>query len=236
MTPEERVLLADSCPGASGADTVSAATVELLSELRRRDDPELLLLVCQLNRGEVTEELERLIAEQSLPARVDPLTAEVLAETLDAVRATATRTVAREYSGIELRCRRVVRAFVDDCLGFVPLLHSVDEPESLTQSLAERIELPALLLEQVSGPLAPTATRVIAAQTLLQLPAHDRALLLQCPGPRPEQAPDPRSPSVAHLLSRAAALERFRTEFDHSVAWAKTCIRHPPLTLGRNQA
>ena len=236
LSADERALLADACPGASGAASVRMATIELLTELRRRDAPDLLLLLCQLSRADIDAELGRLVSEQALPASIDPLTAEVLAETLDAVRATPYRTIEREFQEIERRCRRVVRAFVDDCVGFVPLLSTTDDPEPIAQSLAERVALPESLFELVAGALAPTATRVIAAQALLQLARHDRSALLHDPAPHPAPAAGPPSSSVAHLLSRSAALERFRTEFDHSIAWAKACIRHPSITLGRNHA
>ncbi len=235
ISTDEQALLARSCPDLDSGQTVGDASIALLERLRVRDDPDLLLLFCQLNRREVADELRRIADEQALPASIEPLTAEVLAETLDAVRSIASRSIEREYQSIHRRCRRVMIAFTDECRGFVPILNEHEAPELLVEALAERIELPESLLAFARSDISAAAARVVAAQTLLQLSRHDRSMLLEDCAPHHAPETSPQSPSVAHLLSHASAVERYRLEIDHSMAWAQACLRRPALTHGRSQ-
>lgn len=208
----------------SGPTTLATASAELLLQLSERSSAEALLAYCQLNRGEVAEQLERFRDDFVLPLRIESLTAEVLAETLDAVRTRGRHDIAREYAAIPRRCRRVVRVVVDECIGFVPNPAGAAESDPLADQLSERIDLPDELVAIAESGFHGPVARVIAAQTLLQFSRHDRRELLARRAPHRE-APGSvaQSSSVARLLSRGAALDRFRSEIEHAGAWIRAC-------------
>jgi len=215
--------------------TTASASVALLERLIHEDESALLLALCQLNRDELVGRLERLRSELSLPFRGEPLAAEVLAQTLDAARSRG-GGAEREYRTIPRRCRRVLRGLVDECVGFVPASRLEQHADPLAAALAEQIELPEDLLEIAKQEFDAASAAVVAAQSLLQFPRHDRAHLLQAGAPHRDATAGAATRSVAQLLSRAAALERFRVEIDRASSWMKACTAHTHLVAGRSRA
>jgi len=220
---------------AAGDATTASASIVLLERLIREDESSFLLAYCQLNRDELVGRLERLRSELSLPFRTEPLAAEVLAQTLDAARSCG-GGAEREYRSIPRRCRRVVRALVDECVGFVPASRLEQHADPLAAALAEQLELPDDLLEIAKQEFDAASSAVVAAQTLLQFPRHDRAHLLQAGAPHRDTAVGAATRSVAQLLSRDAALDRFRVEIDRASSWMKACTAHTHLVAGRSRA
>ena len=216
--------------------TTASASIALLERLMRDDESALLLAYCQLNRDELVGRLDRLRVELSLPFRSEPLAAEVLAQTLDAARSRGSGGADREYRSIPRRCRRVLRAVVDECVGFVPASRLEQAGDPLASALAEQIELPEDMLEIAKHEFDAASAIVVAAQTLLLFPRHDRAHLLQAGAPHRETTSGAASRSVAQLLSRAAALDRFRVEIDRASSWMKACTAHTHLVTGRSRA
>jgi hypothetical protein len=220
---------------AAGDATTASASIVLIERLMHDDRSALLLAYCQLNRDELVGRLDRLRAELSLPFRAEPLAAEVLAQTLDAARSRG-GGADREYRSIPRRCRRVLRAIVEECVGFVPASRLEQHADPLATALAEQIELPDDLLEIAKHEFDAASATVVAAQTLLQFPRHDRAHLLQAGAPHREATAGAASRCVAQLLSRAAALDRFRVEIDRASSWMKACTAHTHLVSGRSRA
>lgn len=220
---------------ASDATTASASIV-LIERLMRVDESALLLAYCQLNRDELVGRLDRLRSELSLPFLAEPLAAEVLAQTLDAARSRGSGGAEREYRSIPRRCRRVLRSIVEECVGFVPASRLEQHADPLAAALSEQIELPEELLEIAKQEFDAASATVVAAQTLLQFPRHDRVHLLQAGAPHRETTAGAATRSVAQLLSRAAALDRFRVEIDRASSWMKACTAHTHLVAGRSRA
>jgi hypothetical protein len=216
--------------------TVEAASVSLLERLVHDDDSTLLLAYCRLNRDDVVARLDRLRDQMALPLRTEPLAAEVLAQTLDAARARGAAGARREYRLIPRRCREAIRAVVDECLGFVPASRLEQDHDALAASLADHVDLPDELFAIASRDFEPATARVVAAQTLLQFSRHDRAHLLRAIASVGEAEAVEMSAPVVQLLSREAALDRFRVEISRAAAWMKACTARTQLVAGRSRA
>lgn len=221
LTGAERATLATlRAEGGCAAASVADASHSLLAGLLQRDEPGLLFSFCQLNHDEVRDELTRVCRREFVPARVEPLVAEVLGETLDAARCSG--AAGREYAAIARRCRRVVAQLVDECVGFVPSAASESLVDRFATSLAERLEVPDELLLACGAELHSPLARILVAQTLLLLPRDERRRLLAGePAGSSRATAIAATPSIAHLLSRDAALARLRNEYEHAIAWLR---------------
>jgi hypothetical protein len=223
LEPREAAALLSVGIDPAAIETLTDAGLALTRRVTASDHAEFLFAWCQLHGDDVAKELDGLRQLFVLPLRTATATAEVLAEALTEMRGcddAGRRTV---YSTMSHRCRRVIRTFVDEVLGFVPSPPGEQLNDPLAGSIAEWIELPDELHRMAACDFDGATATVVAAQALLEDSRHDRRRLLS--PPETPSSPPLRSTSVAELLSRQAALSRFRCALDHAATWVRACAR-----------
>ncbi len=223
LRPEEASSLRALGIDPDGCPRVEDAGLELTRLVVTGDGAEPLLAWCQLHRDDVGREIDLLRELFALPMRTTIATAEVLAQALTEMRGCDESGRRAAYGVMAHRCRRVVRTFVDEVLGFVPSPPGEQSCDPLANSIAEWIDLPEELVRIAARLFAGATATVVAAQTLLEDSRHDRRRLLS-PAALDSTAPH-RSTSIAELLSRQAAIERFRCALEHAATWVRACAR-----------
>lgn len=198
--------------------SLESASLRLLESLASRDSAELLFQWCRLNRDDVAQEIENLRSSFALPLCTASAVAEVLAQALAEMRVQDASGRQLTYRRLPSRCRQTLRTFVDECLGFVPAPDcGVD---ALAVGIADWIELPDDLSAAARARFAGPTALVIAAQVLLEESRLDRRLLLEPPADATQPC---RHGSIAELLSRRAAFDRFEGALDQAAAWIRAC-------------
>lgn len=211
---------------------VGDAWLELTQLVAAEAGVEPLFAWCRLHRDDVGRELEVLRNLFALPMRTTTATAEVLAQALTELRGRDDAGRRAAYGAMAHRCRRVVRTFVDEVLGFVPSPPGEQSTDPIALNIAEWIELPDELVDVAARLFEGKTATVVAAQALLEDSRHDRRRLLS-PVADDGAAPH-RSTSIAELLSRQAAFERFRCALEHAATWVRACARPTALFAPRS--
>jgi hypothetical protein len=188
---------------------------ELLIEATVAGRADCIYAFCRLNAEAVREVASARVRGDALPIGLDGIVVEVLAEIADAVRFIPAARVPELYRSTPSIADRVIVSIVDEVLGFVPIAARTAGASQVVDTLDGRLDLPRALLADVRRVVDHRTTRILAAQALLQLSPHDRALLLYEPG----GTQSPSTPSVAELLSATAARRRFVEEFDRIARW-----------------
>lgn len=231
----ETVLAAGIDLGRSTQPTVATASLAIARELMSVESSSRLFVYCRLNRDEVAAHLVDLRDRFALPLRIDAATAEVLSQTLDAMRTPHEAARQAAFGCLRRRCSQVVRTFVDECRGFVPAISSEQHADSLASAIADWIELPKELSLIAAAAFGGATAEVVAAQIVLEFSQRDRRQLLGLAGRGAVAHSRVHAGSVADLLSRHSSLDRFRVEVAHVAAWVRACAVPPESTTCRSR-